>query len=272
MRFSAILAVVLLPLFLPSCVIQMGESESSSAVSQPSGAHAQPADQPVSARGGESVAPVANPKAVASAQPLSAPRVGESGSPATQGRASPAEVQGDAYLGVQLSFHLFDMQEDHLFDMQEERTNVDRTVAFSADYYEPIDDAFAVGVLGGLSRSDVVQEDRFFGSIFIYDATVTRLFAGPGFRWSPDLGGGLRPFAGIGMGFEIAASDGKDFISDETSLGLFFRPSAGLRFETGADIAFDLGVTMHYSEPFDNEGFGNDESEAMLTLGFAIKL
>ena len=79
------------------------------------------------------------------------------------------------------------------------------------------------------------------------------------------------------MGLEtahVSVEQDDFFFSSEdtdTAIGMFFRPTAGLRFGMGGSSAFDLAVTMHFSEPFDTTAFAEEE-EAMLTLGFATKL
>lgn len=261
-RFPAIAVATLLALAFPSCVIDLGDPRLPDEAKDEAEAKAKAKRLVAELEAGkkrlvaDTQKAISDTKARLDAERKRIEEVGSAPPPASS--APPVQPPDEACLAVQLSFHLS--------DMNTEGTDVDRTVALSVDYYTPIDDTLSVGVLGGLSRSDVESEE-WVGS---QRSEVTRLFAGPGLRWLPDLGGGLRPFASIGTGLEWAHSKG-DGPGADTSLGLFFRPSIGLRFETGAGIAFDVGVTMHVSEPFNNSGLGNDEAEAMLTLGLAFK-
>jgi hypothetical protein len=242
MRISAwsLLATFLL---LHSCVIQMDE------VLEPSPSSSKAVDR------NKSQSPDGH---AGSANSGSGPQSRQTGEAATEGAA---------YLGVQLSFHLFDMQ-----DTNGDFDDIDNSVAITADYISPITEELGFGIVGGLSRQTIGYQ-----SFAPVDVETYRLFAGPALRWSPSSDGPIRPFVGMSMGLEtahVSVEQDDFFFSSEdtdTAIGMFFRPTAGLRFGMGGSSAFDLAVTMHFSEPFDTTAFAEEE-EAMLTLGFATKL
>ncbi len=233
-------------LLLHSCVIQMDEG---------------PEPSPSSSKAGDRNKPQSPDGHASSVHSGSGPQSSQIGEAATK---------GPAYLGAQLSFHLFDMQDSNGDYDDTDNSDIGKSVAITADYISPITEELGFGICGGLSRQTIGYRSSFPDDVETY-----RLFAGPALRWSPSSDGPIRPFVGMSMGLETTHVSVEDYGSSgedtDTAIGMFFRPTAGLRFGMGESSAFDLAVTMHFSEPFDRTAFAEEE-EAMLTLGFATKL